>query len=68
MAWGYTSSEIVLKPNNKGYLILCLNYEKDYEGNFELILRSDNEILGLSDSNELTKLQYSSVLKGFWTK
>lgn len=68
LSWGYTSPEIILKPNSKGYLILCLNYEKDYEGNFELILFSDNEISELTDANELTMLQYSSVLKGFWTK
>jgi len=33
-AWGYQSREMHLMPNIKGYLILCLNYEKGYEGKY----------------------------------
>jgi len=30
--WGFTSELIELDEKAKGYLILCLNFEKGYEG------------------------------------
>ncbi len=32
--WGFTSDLIDLDPQSNGYLLLCLNYEKGYIGDF----------------------------------
>lgn len=34
--------EITLLPNKKGYLLMCLNFEKNYVGDYELTLFSDH--------------------------
>ena len=59
---------ITLLPNQKGYLLLCLNYDKGYTGNFDLIVNSNKKNFAIEDSSELMKLGYTYQLKGFWNK
>jgi len=67
-AWGYYSREVLLKPNELGYLVICLNAEKGYTGTFKLTLLSDNLIDNLSDSSNIIKLGYPYNVKGSWAK
>ena len=59
---------ITLSPNENGYLLLCLNYDKGYIGNFELTVNSNKKNFSIEDSSELRKLGYTKYLKGFWSK
>ena len=60
--------KITLLPSEKGYLLLCLNYDKGYIGNFDLTVNSNKKNFSIEDSSELRKLGYTHQLKGVWNK
>jgi hypothetical protein len=45
-------------------MILCLNYEKGYEGIFELHLKSDHEIENVRFNDPFFFTKFVSVVKG----
>jgi len=67
-AWGFFSNEVNLKPNENGYLVLCLNYEKGYTGQFKLTVNSDEPIETIKDASDMMKLAFTHKMKGFWAK
>lgn len=67
-AWGFFSNEVELSPNDNGYLVLCLNYEKGYTGKFKLDINTDEELESIKDSSEMMKLAFTNKVKGFWAK
>ena len=61
----YKSEEITLKPNIFGYLILCYNLSKEWEGSFEFTVLSDKKLKSIKDNSKgLLKLHYDKQLKG----
>jgi len=66
-AWGTYFAPILLKPSEFGYLLVCLNYVKGYEGSYELIISSDNE-LQIKESKELLNLKGLVEIQGAWKK
>jgi hypothetical protein len=60
----YTSDEITLVPNPHGYLILCYNLSKEWEGSFEFTILSDKKITNIRDNTKLIKLNHEKSVKG----
>lgn len=53
-AWGYYTEEFQLPPTKNGYLLLCINYDRGSEGNYQFKFMSDKPIKGkLKDFNDV---------------
>ena len=66
-AWGPLLGPLDLYHSPYGYLLLCLNYEKGYEGSYELCIESDDEVSVISN-NMLLKLEGMKEIEDIWDK
>ena len=66
LGYKYQSEELTIKPNIFGYLILCYNLSKEWEGSFEFTVLSDKKLKSIKDNNKgILKLHYEKQFKGF---
>lgn len=40
-SWGYYTEEFTLPPNEFGYLLLCINFDRGSEGNYQFKFMSE---------------------------
>jgi hypothetical protein len=59
--------DILLSPNENGYLLMALNYEKGYVGKFELRIESDERLISVEESESVFSSKYKSTIKGVWS-
>lgn len=66
-AWGYYSKELKFKPNQYGYLVICLAKEKGFLGTYELVIESEKPISNIQESaKSLTKMRFAYKTDGTW--
>ena len=58
-AWGYYTDEFQLQPNKNGYLLLCINYDRSSEGNFQFNFMSEQALK--SPIKDFTEVFYKTV-------
>ena len=66
--WGAYTKEIMLLPNENGYLFLCVNFDEGSEGVFKFTLNCFGEVLSITPSTKLMKMKYEYSIAGSWTR
>lgn len=63
--WGSFICDFPIKVYDNPYLLLCLNYEKGYEGSYQLEIGSTNAF-DIKENSNLLELGSKKTLKGKW--
>ena len=65
-AWGYHSPQVTLEPNKHGYLLLCINFEREVSGRFELTLQTDKPLFKCTSFLDSYYKKVTKTIGGEW--
>lgn len=65
--WGSFICDFPIKNSENPYLLLCLNYEKGYEGSYQLEIGSTSAF-EIKENSNLLELKGKKTLKGKWNE